>query len=193
MRVIGGKLRGRRLRAVPAKGVRPTSDRVREALFERLGPLDGLRVLDLFAGTGALGIEALSRGAEAAVFVERAQASVAVIRANLHDLQLEESAKVLRADASAAIRRMGKEGRFFDLIFLDPPYTSGQAESTLIALVKHNVIAEGAEVVLERSKHEPPATVEGLSLVDERVYGDTIITRWTAAVGAEHDKGDQSG
>lgn len=178
MRVIAGRLRGRRLR-VPRDGVRPTSDRVRESLFARLPDLAGVRVLDLYAGTGALGIEALSRGAARAVFVERAGPSLDCLRANLEGLELRELSRVVRGDVPTAVLRLGRTGERFDLVFLDPPYASDEAPRALRALLEAGVLADGAEVVLERSRRHPVPAVAGIVPVDERRYGDTLVT-WLA-------------
>ena len=120
LRVTGGRLGGRRLRA-PTRGARPTSDRVREALFARLGDLRGTTVLDLYAGSGVLGVEAASRGAGCIVFVERAAGCLATLRANLRAVGLDDSCRVLRADVPDAVRRLGRLGARFDLVLLDPP------------------------------------------------------------------------
>jgi len=203
VRVISGRLRGRRLVAAPAgarrrrddraaggadrgaragrlptpvgDAVRPTSDRVREALFGRLGELEGARVLDLFAGTGALGIEALSRGAAYAVFVERAPAALVALRANLAALGLEGTARVVRGNAVAAVARLGRAGERFDLILLDPPYASGEAAPALRALVASGALAPDATVVVESGRRHPVPPVPGLRRVDERRYGDTVL------------------
>jgi 16S rRNA (guanine966-N2)-methyltransferase len=128
MRIIAGEFRGRRLRPPPDRRVRPTTDRVREAWFSIVrDAVPGARVLDLFAGSGALGIEALSRGAVHATFVEFGAASLAVLRQNLADLDLEERATVRRADALRYVAKL--EDGAFDLAFADPPYTTGQAEA----------------------------------------------------------------
>lgn len=181
LRVTGGTLRGRRIRVPPGSAVRPTSDRVREALFGRLGDLDDVRVLDLFAGSGALGIEALSRGAKQAVFVERSGAVAAVLHANLEALGLNASGRLLRAEAAAAVRRLAQEGDHFELALLDPPYQDAAAiERALRALASSGILAPHATVVVEASKHAPPPLVEGLALVDERRYGDTVLHRFEA-------------
>ena len=181
LRVTGGQFAGRRLRA-PRGGLRPTADRVRESLFARLGDLEGAAVLDLFAGTGALGIEALSRGAASLVSVERARGAVAALRANVAALQLQFSTRVLVEDVAGAVRRLGRAGERFDLVLADPPYASGEAQGALEALVEAEVLAAGAVVVLERGSGHPSPSAAGLALLDERRYGDTVITRFTAAV-----------
>src|SRR5262245_9242129 len=182
MRVTGGGLVGRRLSA-PRAGARPTADRVREALFARIDP-DGAAVLDLYAGSGALGIEALSRGAASAVFVEAARVCVAALRANLEALELGERAEVVAADAVAALGRLGRERRRFDLALVDPPYASDEGARALAALAGSELLPEGAMVVVESSRRRPPHDVEGLVRLDERRYGDTLITRFRRAVAS---------
>ena len=181
MRVIAGRFGGRRLADAPGVGVRPTADRVREALFSALGNLEGARVLDLYAGTGALGIEALSRGASAAVFVERSRAALAVLRSNLEELELNDRsgpARVIRGEASAVLRRLSRAGERFDLVLLDPPYASDEAPRALEGLVVGELLAPEAEVVLEGSRRHPVTPVDGLVLRDQRRYGDTLIARF---------------
>jgi 16S rRNA (guanine966-N2)-methyltransferase len=178
--VIGGELRGRRLRAAPC-GVRPTSDRVRESLFAALGDPGGAQVLDLYAGAGTLGIEALSRGAERAVFVERSARSLAVLRRNLAELGLQARARTVRGDAAAVLARWARHpaeevGRF-DLALLDPPYASGELDRALDALLASGVLSPRATVVVESSKRHAWGPIAGLVVVDERRYGDTRITR----------------
>ena len=188
MRVIAGTLRGRRLVKTPPD-VRPTSDRVREALFATLGDVTGAKVLDLYAGTGALGIEALSRGAEHATFVDRSARSLEAVRANLEALDLNERARVVRGDAAGVLRRWsrapapGSSG--FDLALLDPPYDAGALESVLAELVRAGVLAAGATVVVESTKRHSLGPVDGLVAVDRREYGDTTITRLVPSSGDE--------
>ena len=177
MRVIAGRWGGRRLR-VPAAGVRPTGDRVREALFASLGDLTGVRVLDLFAGSGALGIEALSRGAGAAVFVERSAAVAAIVRANLSALGAGEAARVVRGEATAVVRRLARGGERFDLAFLDPPWGDPvEPERTLRALADSGILAPGATLVVETARDRTLPAISGLVTVDERRYGDTVLRR----------------
>jgi 16S rRNA (guanine966-N2)-methyltransferase len=160
--------------------VRPTSDRVREAVFARLGDLTDARVLDLYAGTGALGIEALSRGAAGAIFVERSPAALAALRANLETLGLGGASRVLSADVHTALRRLAREAERHDLVLLDPPYTAGEAESALRAVLEARVLARGATLVIETSCRHPPGEVPGLARLDERRYGDTLVVRFEA-------------
>ncbi|HSJ95609.1 MAG TPA: pantetheine-phosphate adenylyltransferase [Myxococcota bacterium] len=181
MRVIAGRFGGRRLR-VPAAGVRPTSDRVREALFASLGALEEARVLDLFAGSGALGIEALSRGAAAAVFAERSARAAAVVRANLASLGAQVEGRVLRGDAVAVVRRLARAGERFDLALLDPPWADpAEPGRTLRALATSGILAPGATLVVETARGRTLPEIEGLVLVDERRYGDTVIRRLARA------------
>ncbi|MEE9607877.1 MAG: 16S rRNA (guanine(966)-N(2))-methyltransferase RsmD [Myxococcota bacterium] len=182
LRITGGRLGGRRLRA-PRGGLRPTSDRVRESLFARLGDLSGVAVLDLYAGTGALGVEAVSRGADSLVCVEQAPLCLAALRANLAELGLGPTVRVIADDAVRAVRRLGRSSQRFDLVLMDPPYVSAEAPRALEALVEAGVLAEGATVVLESGRRHPVAAAAGLVRVDERRYGETVLTRWVAASG----------
>ena len=187
MRVIAGRLGGRRLR-VPAAGVRPTGDRVREALFARLADLEGVRVLDLFAGSGALGIEAISRGATSVVFVERSAAAVTAIRVNVESLGIDREARILRGDAAAVLRGLGRSSERFDLVFVDPPWAEPEEpERTLRALVASAVLAPGAMLIVETGRGRAPAEIDGLVKLDERRYGDTVIHRLTPADGRTSD------
>jgi 16S rRNA (guanine966-N2)-methyltransferase len=172
MRVIAGRYGGRRLQAPPGDATRPTSDRVREALFSVLaGRVDGARVLDLFAGSGALGIEALSRGAAEATFVDSAPASIRAVRANLEALGTE--GEVRRADARRFLGSASAAARQYDLVFLDPPYRlAGRLGSELTAALPA-VLAPGAAVVAESDRRAPLEL--GLPILDERRYGDTLI------------------
>ncbi|HTD58133.1 MAG TPA: 16S rRNA (guanine(966)-N(2))-methyltransferase RsmD [Solirubrobacteraceae bacterium] len=175
MRVIAGRLGGRRLRAPRGDTTRPTSDRVREALFSMLGALDGAAVLDLFAGTGALGIEALSRGARRAVFVERHAAAIRVLRANLERLGLAgEEAELRVGDALAALRAAREAGETYDLVFLDPPYRQAPELGAELSALLPALLAPGARVVVE-SDRRAPAELQ-MEVVQSRRYGDTTIT-----------------
>ncbi len=171
MRITGGALGGRRLVAPRGEHTRPTSDRVREALFQILGPLDGARVLDLFAGSGALGIEALSRGASDGTFVDSAPAAIAAVRRNLETLDLE--AEVRRADARAFLNNAQRSARFYDLVLLDPPYRLAAGLGRELSEVVPAVLAPAGRAVSESDRRSPLAL--DLPLLDERRYGDTII------------------
>ena len=167
---MAGELRGRRLTAPPGRDIRPTADRVREALFSILGDLTGLRVLDLFAGSGALGIEALSRGASEAVFVDRSRRAVAAVRGNLAVLALE--ARVHRRDALTFLAA-GEDRSMFDIAFLDPPYDWADRLATPLAECLPARLTHDARIVTESNKRRP--LLMPFPLVRERTYGDTRI------------------
>jgi 16S rRNA (guanine(966)-N(2))-methyltransferase RsmD len=184
MRIISGRFGGRDLGTVP-KGVRPTSDRVRESLFSALGSVEGLRVLDLFAGTGALGLESLSRGARRVVFVDRSRRVIRELRGRVDLLGLEESdsLRIIALDAKKAIEKLVKEGEEgFDLVFLDPPYEEGDRVGTLAALFSAGILREHARVVVEGPKRHALPALPGVRVLDERDYGDTKLT-WLESSG----------
>lgn len=184
MRVISGAARGRKLKLDQTSGIRPTSDRLKEALFSTLGPgIQGMRVLDLFAGSGALGIEALSRGAEHATFVDSNKLAVAMITANLESTQLGNRARVLNITAEN-FGRSTREKDEYDLVFLDPPYADGFPTQALEGLLHAGRLAPGATVVAEVSSRlaafELPA---GYRLDSERKYGDSKLLYLSCAEG----------
>ena len=175
MRVIAGRFGGRRLQAPRGQTTRPTSDRVREALFSMLGDVKGSVVLDLFAGTGALGLEALSREAERAVFVERDGAAVQVLKANLAALALVPPEVELRAvDALAALRAARRSGETYDLVFVDPPYRQARELGGELSVLLPALLAPGARVVVESDRRV--AAELPMEIVQQRRYGDTTIT-----------------
>ncbi|OUN01547.1 MAG: 16S rRNA (guanine(966)-N(2))-methyltransferase RsmD [Firmicutes bacterium ZCTH02-B6] len=178
MRVIGGRCRGMRLQPVPGTTTRPTADRVKESLFNILAPwVADARVLDLFAGTGALGIEALSRGAREAVFVERDAQALRVLRANLRHTKLEELAEIRAGDVARELLRLGSQGRAFDLVFLDPPYRQGLVPPTLASLAANGLVAPGGWIVVEHDgREEMPEQAANLARVRTVRYGDTALT-----------------
>jgi len=174
MRVIAGELGGRRLQAPRGRTTRPTSDRVREALFAMLGQIAGARALDLFAGSGALGIEALSRGAGEAVFVERDAVALRVLRANLDALGLARPRATVRAtDALAALRSARKAKETYDLLFIDPPYSQTCDWTAELSAALSPLLRPQARVVVESDRRAPLRL--GLELERERRYGDTSI------------------
>jgi 16S rRNA (guanine966-N2)-methyltransferase len=191
MRVIAGEARGRNLVAPKSMRVRPTADRVKEALFSmlisRLGELDGMRVLDVFAGTGNLGIEALSRGADCAVFVDSHRESAETIRKNLEITGFADRARVVVQEAAGALKRLERGESPFHLIFLDPPYHQGHTESVLEILSGSALVDQGTTIVAEfSSKEKIPSSFGRLRETERRVYGDTAIALLTIA-----DRGEQ--
>ncbi len=182
MRIIAGAWRGRALGAPPGETTRPTADRVRQALFDMLlhapwGGRDtvaGARVLDLFAGAGGLGIEALSRGAARAVFVERDPAALASLKANLGALGIAPvEAEVRRADALTTLRRARARKETYDLVFIDPPYSQAHEWGPELAAALPSLLAPAARVVVESDRRAPVEL--GLHVEQERRYGDTLI------------------
>lgn len=167
LRITGGELGGRRIR-VPRRGVRPTTDRVREAIFSILGDVAGARVLDLFCGSGALAIEALSRGAAEATLVDTRPATA---RRNLEALGLAERARTVRSDAARFLRRA--EASSFDLVLCDPPYRLADRLAGDLDPLIRRALANGGRVMVETSPDRPLPL--GLPLVTERGYGDTLI------------------
>ncbi|WP_298123630.1 16S rRNA (guanine(966)-N(2))-methyltransferase RsmD [Brevundimonas sp.] len=177
MRVVGGAFKGRALVAPDGQGTRPTSDRARQAIFNILEhaawaePLQGARVLDLYAGSGALGFEAISRGAAFALFVETDDAARGAIRENADALGLMGRTRVHRRDATDLGVRPGSAGEAFTLAFLDPPYGRGLGEQTLARLREGNWLAPGALVAFERGSDEPEIDTPGYERLDARDWG----------------------
>lgn len=181
MRVIAGAARGRTLVAPKTLRVRPTADRVKEALFSmlvsRLGDFGEMRVLDIFAGTGNLGIEALSRGAGYAVFIDSHRESAEVIRKNLALTHYADRSKVVVQEAAAALSRLSLTESPFHLVFLDPPYHEGHTQRVLGILSTSPLIDAGTTVVAEfSSKEEVPRNFGSLCESERRVYGDTALS-----------------
>lgn len=177
MRIIAGSKRGQTFAAPKGMDTRPTLDRIKESLFGILQfDIAGRRVLDLFAGSGNLGLEALSRGAEYALFNDHGRESAAVIRGNVAKLGFEHSAKVLCLDYLSAIRMAAGDGPGFDLVFLDPPYRAGLVEQAMAAMLEEGVLRAGARVIVEHAGKLPPETPQGFTLADRRAYGDTALS-----------------
>jgi 16S rRNA (guanine966-N2)-methyltransferase len=168
LRIVGGELGGRRLKVPRGARLRPTTERVREALFSILGDLSGLRVLDLFCGTGALGIEALSRGASGATLVDT---DVRVARGNVEALGLSDRARVVRSDVVRFLRRAELGG--FDLVLCDPPYRLADRLGADLGPLIDGCLATGGRAVIESAAESPLEL--GLPLLDERSYGDTLL------------------
>jgi len=197
MRIIGGSLSGRHIEAPVGQSTRPTSDRVREAIFNRLqhgafaehgieDPFEG-PVLDLYAGAGGLGMEALSRGSTHCDFVDSAASACAVLRKNLAALKLTDRAQVTQAPVEAFLRRATGT---YSLVFADPPYADAGTplERALSRLVAAALLAPSALLVVEHGDHAAPSTVSGLRMIDQRRYGQTVIS-FFAPASAEADRG----
>jgi 16S rRNA (guanine966-N2)-methyltransferase len=183
VRIVGGSLGGRVLRAPRGAATRPTSEKVREAVFDIIGPVAGNRVLDLYAGSGALGIEALSRGAAHATFVDAGKPAVLAIRDNLRELGLEARATVIAGDAVATAARH-QPAAPWRLVFIDPPYRSDLATRAALALPCER-LADDAVIVIEHDRHDaPPETLGSLIRTDQRRYGDTLISFFVRSPGA---------
>src|SRR5437667_3425927 len=179
MRVVGGRLRGRNLASPSSLEIRPTADRLRESVFNILmhaydNPIDGARVLDLFAGTGALGIEAISRGAKFALFVDNGAEARALLRNNVEALGLGGVTKVYRRDAANLGPAHPLEP--FSLVFLDPPYRMKLAEKALVSLRDGNWLTPGALLVVEEATAAGFAAPDGLAELERRAYDDTEFT-----------------
>jgi len=187
MRIIAGVSKGRKLATPKSQSVRPTSDRVKESIFNILGEeVEGKLVLDLFAGTGNLGIEALSRGAKKAIFVEKGRQALRLIQRNIVQIGLEGRVEIIPRDANRAIGILKGKGEVFDLILMDPPYEKGLIKRTLTKLNSHPIYHTGSILVIEHDRREPmPDILEGWNLVRERRLGDTVISFLTP-----RDKGD---
>lgn len=192
MRVVAGELRGRRLSAAPGRETRPTSERARAGLFDWLGPrVDGARVLDLFAGTGALGIEALSRGAREAVFVERSRSALRVLRKNLAELELESRARVVERDLARGLGERVTEGGAFDLVFADPPYDGDWLARLIACETLPRMLSEDAVVITERSQRSAPAPAGAeLRLRGSKHYGETAFDWYERAEGAREGRAE---
>ena len=187
LRITGGAFRGRSLAAPADDRVRPTSDKVRQAVFNVLEHNDfgfgfalaGKRVLDLFAGTGAIGLEAISRGAAYCLFVDDSAESRAIIRRNVETLQLTGATKIWRRNATDLGAMPAGSGGPFDVVFLDPPYRKGLLPGALRSLAAGGWLAPQALLIPEAAADEPSLSAEDIRLLDERLYGDTRVTIFT--------------
>ena len=176
MRVIAGTAKGLRLATPKAENIRPVLDQVKEAIFNILFDVTDLKVLDLFAGTGAIGIEALSRGAAFAEFVDDSREALKLIGTNLQKCGFETKAEVLKMKAAMAIKRLESSGKTFDLVFVDPPYEGRYIKKTLLRLAKSALIHSDSIIITEHHPKEPIGEIEGLILTDERKYGQTLVS-----------------
>ena len=177
MRIIGGCEKGRRLLKLSGTSIRPTSDMIKEALFNMLPEIPGKRFLDLFAGTGSVGLEALSRGADQVVFVEKDFSCIEIIIRNLHHCRFEGRYECLAMSAEKALGLLRRRAGSFDLIFLDPPYDEEYVQETLVKIEAANLLCEDGCVAVQRSMRENVDIKLGRLYIDyERKYGDTFVS-----------------
>lgn len=177
MRVIAGAAKGHTLETIEGLNTRPTTDRIKETLFNIIAfDLPECRFLDLFAGSGAIGIEALSRGADEAVFVEQAADCTAVIKRNLVHTKLQERARMMQMDAMAALEQLAVEGKTFDIIFVDPPYEADLYEGVLAKILEKGLLTEKGYIITESSAQIPLTLPTGMQILREKVYKTTILT-----------------
>lgn len=178
MRIIAGQRKGLPLKSVPGERTRPTTDKVKEAIFNMIGPyFQGGLGLDLFAGSGSLGIEALSRGLSKVIFIDRDMKAVQTIKSNLLRSQYDESAEVYRNDAKAALKALKKRNLQFSYIFLDPPYDRKSIKSEIELMLIYNLLHKDGKVIVEHSsKLELPQYIETLRREKFEVYGNTSIS-----------------
>lgn len=173
MRIAGGKIKGHPLRVPPVRGIRPTQESVRLAIFNILGDLvKDRKTLDVYAGSGSLGIEALSRGAKEVIFIESNRQACKVIRENLENSRISPKGKVICRDVKQSLLELPQND--FELVFLDPPYAIGKIDFIFHSLIPH--LKRGAVVVYEHSKTTEPPDVPGLRVFDRRIYGTTKVT-----------------
>jgi 16S rRNA (guanine966-N2)-methyltransferase len=178
LRIIGGDLKGKKLKSIPGKLIRPTADRTRESIFNILSTcVTNALVLDLFAGTGALGIEALSRGAKRALFVDNRKGSLSVVKQNIELCGLGEKADIVKWNIGQNLNCIKSIGQKFDLIFLDPPYNKHLITPSLLNLDKSDSLKKNACIVVEHSVYESlPADLCAFHLADQRKYGKTLVS-----------------
>lgn len=178
MRVITGSAKGKPLKTVKGRDIRPTADRVKESLFNVIsGRVGDAEFLDLFAGSGNVGIEALSRGARSCVFVELMTPHLKVVEENLAATQLRDRAELLRRDARAAVADLAQRQRKFDLIFVDPPYGQDLVPASLELIARHGLLAEDGWMICEHHRRDPvPESAGGLTKFRELVFGETVLS-----------------
>ncbi len=178
MRIISGSFKGKKLVSLKGVATRPTADRVRESVFNILAPhIDNASVLDLFAGTGALGLEALSRGAASAAFIDSSASAVKIIQKNIFACKMENRSRVTRWDIAKNLNCLQSETPAYDLVFMDPPYNKNYIVPTLKKLIKRDVLKDSATIVIEHSAAEAvPEDLSGLHLKDQRIYGKTLVS-----------------
>lgn len=189
VRVIAGEARGRTLKAVPGVNTRPTTDKVKEAIFSMIGPyFDGGTALDLFAGTGGLGIEAWSRGTERVIFIDREKISIDIIRQNIQTAGMGSAAEIYRNDAERALKALAKRELTFDLVFLDPPYKLTTMDELMGELAAKGMLEEAAVIVVEHdSSVRYPEAMEHFDQIKYAKYGDTAVSIYKYYSQVSHD------
>lgn len=182
LRIIAGEVRGHPLRTPKGRITRPTTDRVREALFNILGSrvIDSI-FLDLFAGSGAVGLEALSRGAKKAVFIENNKLALKCLNSNLMSTNFKAKGLVIAADARRALEYLKKRDIFFDLVYVDPPYSKGWGDVILPSV--NDLLLPYGLIIMETSVKEKPSEINGIKMFSKRVYGDTALSFYKKAGG----------
>ena len=179
MRIVGGKYKGKKIDFPKIQNVRPTQDKVKEAIFNILTDKDiiGAKVLDLFAGSGSLGLEAVSRGAQKAFFVDKDPKSIASIKKNIKSLECQDNTEVFRTDYSIAIKKAQQNGLLFNIIFLDPPYYKDLAKKALLNIVQYDILSSYNITIIEHSKRDTiPESINNIKLVVQKKYGDTFVS-----------------
>jgi len=175
MRIIAGNFKGRKVKSVPGQSTRPTADKIKEALFQVIGPFfNGGSFLDLFAGSGALGMESLSRGMDSGIFVDRHPKAVHTIKENIRQFQLDEKTEVYRTDAFRALKACRKRGLQFDLIFLDPPYQKVNYTKLLEHIINYDLLKENGFVYCEHQPSEDIQVPHSWQIIKQEVYSSTI-------------------
>lgn len=187
MRIVAGDFGGRRLKAVPGMATRPTTDKVKEALFNIIGPyFDGGRSLDLFAGSGGLSIEAVSRGIDQAVLIDRQYAAIKTIQDNVAVTKAPDRFEILKRDANRALQELADRGNQFDLVFFDPPYAQQKIVAQMMRLRELNLLTATARIVCETDqKAQLPDDVNGFHFIERRDYGITELTIYGLGSEAE--------
>ncbi|MBQ7265230.1 MAG: 16S rRNA (guanine(966)-N(2))-methyltransferase RsmD [Firmicutes bacterium] len=177
MRVISGSARGLKLKAPKGLNTRPTTDRIKESFFNIISPyVYGCRFLDLFSGSGSIGVEALSRGSEAVFFVDSDKHSIEVINSNILSSKLSHKATVLKGDALSVLESLGKKGEKFDIIFMDPPYNKGFIQPCLNIIQSYKLLSEDGFIVAEQAAEEEELKTEGLEVYRIKDYKTTKMT-----------------
>jgi len=185
MRIVAGDFGGRRLKAVPGMATRPTTDKVKEALFNIIGPyFEGGRSLDLFAGSGGLSIEAVSRGVDQAVLIDKQYAAIKTIKDNVAVTKAPEKFEILKRDANRALKELAGRGDQFDLVFFDPPYAQQKIAEQMATLWELGLLSAGARIICETDQNaQLPDDIDGFDFVERRDYGITELTIY--ALGSE--------